>query len=375
MNKVLFILFLFSGKLISQVPVFGNDIPVTINNYSLDAMEPFISPDGNAMFFNSLNDGNMTSLYYAAKVNDSTFNLVGQVPVVNQTVTPRLDGVASLDTSNNFYWVSNRGYPAEMDNLHRIRFLQTGYTNFGRVHGNIYVYSPGWIIMDAFINYHGDKLLYCNAYFNACPFNMPCKSAIAYGQKINDSTFTKFPNSGTIFNNVNDTINYVVYAPQLSKDELELYYTRLLKNVAQTEICVAVRSNTNNPFGTPSIIVPMSSNLPEAATITTDKSKLYYHVKSGGVFKLFLRKRVGVTDIEEQQSLQVTKIYPNPNYGILKVESPVEFTLYLYNCSGQEILSSTSRTIDISAFPVGIYYIKTVTKTAVLTQKLILSGN
>ncbi len=35
--------------------VFTNPQPVTIEGYSQDAMEPFISPDGNYLFFNNSN--------------------------------------------------------------------------------------------------------------------------------------------------------------------------------------------------------------------------------------------------------------------------------------------------------------------------------
>ena len=57
-------------------PVFSSEIEVIINGLSFDAMEPFISPNGNHLFFNNLNDGINTKLYYATKVNDSTFILL-----------------------------------------------------------------------------------------------------------------------------------------------------------------------------------------------------------------------------------------------------------------------------------------------------------
>jgi hypothetical protein len=191
-EKLLIILLFSIGKLFSQtIPTFGNEIPVTINGLSFDAMEPALSADDNALFFNSLNDGVTTSLYYAGKLNDSTFNLVGLVPVVNQTVTPRLDGVASLDSLNNFYWVSTRDYPTIMDNLHRIRFLSSGFTNYGRVHGDFHIYLPGYIIMDASTSFDGNLMIYCNARFGGCLNNMPCEASMGIAQKVNDSTFYK----------------------------------------------------------------------------------------------------------------------------------------------------------------------------------------
>ena len=58
----------------AQNPIYGGEKTVTINGLTFDAMEPQLSTDGNALFFNSLNDGITTSLHYAARVNDTTFN-------------------------------------------------------------------------------------------------------------------------------------------------------------------------------------------------------------------------------------------------------------------------------------------------------------
>ncbi len=60
-------------------PSFDSEIEVTINGLLFDAMEPFISLNGNHLFFNNLNDGINTKLYYATKINDSTFNYVGEL--------------------------------------------------------------------------------------------------------------------------------------------------------------------------------------------------------------------------------------------------------------------------------------------------------
>ncbi|MCE3225812.1 MAG: hypothetical protein K0S32_363 [Bacteroidetes bacterium] len=363
----------FFGKTIAQVPTFGNEIPVTINGYTLDAMEPSLSPDGNAMFFNSLNDGNTTSLYYAAKVNDSTFNLVGLMPVVNQTVTPRLDAVASVDTAKNFFWVSTRNYPTNMYNFHRVKFLTSGYTNFGRVYGDIYVLSPGWLIMDAAINHVGDKLMYCNAWFNGCAFNMPCKSKLGFAQKTNDSTFTKYSNSASLLANVNDTNNYIIYAPELTGDELELYFTRAVPGVAQTEICVSVRSNTSAAFGAPSVLLPMSSTAPEGPTLSADKSKMYYHRNAGGTYKLFLRKKNGIaTGIPENSNIRGFEVFPNPTSGIIRINSKETVSVYVYNSAGT-FLFAGSEEINLSGYPTGLYLLRIADKDGFTTKRVILS--
>jgi len=77
---ILFCLLLSTLLVKSQIyPTYGPEMVVTINGLSFDAMEPFISPDGNYLFFNNLNDGVNTKLYYATKVNDLTFNFVGEL--------------------------------------------------------------------------------------------------------------------------------------------------------------------------------------------------------------------------------------------------------------------------------------------------------
>src|ERR1700735_5350546 len=59
--------------------VFTNPEPVTIEGYSADAMEPFISPDGNYLFFNDSNSLPQTNLYYATRIADVTFQFQGGI--------------------------------------------------------------------------------------------------------------------------------------------------------------------------------------------------------------------------------------------------------------------------------------------------------
>jgi hypothetical protein len=368
---------LFNSIVAQQNPTFGPEIPVNFISVKFDAMEPHLSPDGNALFFNSLNDGITTSLYYGGKINDSTFSLAGQVPIVNQTVTPRLDAVASLDTANNFYWVSTRNYPVDFDNLHRIRFLQSGYTNYGRVHGDFYIYSPGWLIMDAAITNFGDQLYYCNAFFNNCG-GAPCKAALGIADKVNDSTFMKNPSSASILAAINDTTNYIVYAPQLSEDGLELYFTRLLHNSINTEICVSSRLSTSAAFGAPSVLVSSpTGELPEAATVSADKSKIYYHKKQGGVFKLFLRYRNIPTSIQANDEMNGFKIYPNPatNKIVIEFTKNESLQVCITDLLGKKIMEFTTgkqtTTIDLDGLQQGIYLVQIQTEKEIFTQKFI----
>lgn len=351
-----------SQHIFSQTyPTFGTEKLVTITGLTFDAMEPFISPDGNTLFFNSLNSGGNTNLYYATRINDTTFTFVGIVNGTYDSSPSHLDAVASLDSLNNFFWISLRNIP----NLHRGIYANGSVSNISQVYGTCNILTPGWIIMDAAINYQGNLLYYCNGYFGPtyteC-VGVPCDAKLGVAQKFNDSTFNKTAYSDAIFSNVNDT-NYIVYAPQVTKDGLELYYTRLLKGGYNTEICVSVRNTVSDTFSLPMVIYSSYGYFPEAATPTTDKQKIYYHKKNGALtYAIYLRYRTGsTTDINGQTNTGNVKVYPNPTKNIFQITLPnpsEHFTITIYSILGQEILKISDRTsIDISNFLNGIYFL------------------
>lgn len=360
------ILTFISQHIFSQTyPTFGPEIKVTITGLTFDAMEPFISLDGNTLFFNSLNSGGNTNLYYATKVNDTTFTYIGLVGSCYDPSPNHLDAVASLDSANNFFWTSLRNIP----NLHRGVYTAGNVSNISQVYGTCNILTPGWIIMDAAINFQGNLLYYSNAYFGPtyteC-VGVPCEAKLGVAQKVNDSTFNKTVYSDAIFTNVNDT-NYLVYAPQITNDGLELYYTRLLEGGNDTEICVSVRNTVSDTFSLPMVIYSNYGYFPEAATPTTDKQKIYYHKKNMAfTYSIYLRYRTGTTSgINEQINTGNISVYPNPTTNILQINFPnpsEHFTIIVYSSLGQEIYKISDHTsIDISNFASGIYYL-TVTQ-------------
>jgi hypothetical protein len=365
-----------SQHIFSQTyPIFGPEIKVTINGLTFDAMEPFISLDENTLFFNSLNSGGNTNLYYATKNNDSTFTYVGIVAGTYDPSSNHLDAVASLDSANNFFWVSLRNIP----NLHKGNYLVGNVSSISQVYGTCNILSPsGWLIMDAAINYSGNLLYYSNGYFGPtyteC-VGVPCKAKLGVAQKINDSTFNKTTYSDAIFSNVNDT-NYIVYAPQITKDGLELYYTRLLVGGFNTEICVSVRTTLSDTFSLPTVIHSNFGYLPEAATPTTDKQKIYYHQKDNTpLYKIYLRYRTITTGINEQMSKETLTVYPNPTNGFVNVQLPVlneNFEIDIYSIIGEKLLSiNNTKSIDISYFPLGIYFLIVKQNHLTRTTKII----
>jgi len=368
---ILFFLLLSILAVKSQTyPSYGLEMDVTINGLSFDAMEPFISPDGNYLFFNNLNDGINTKLYYATKVNDSTFNYVGELNGTNQITPPHLDAVADLDSFGNFYWTSTRNYPTELDNLFHGTFNTGNVTNIGRVRGDFNKNIPGWLVMDHGISYDGQFLYYNNARFDGI-CQGACETEIGIAQIVNDSTFNKLPNSDSILQNINDT-NYIYYAPCVSSDNLELYYTRYPRDTITTstlfEICVAVRNTPSDIFSVPTVLFSeFISDLIEAPTLTTDKQIIYYHRKIVGSHKIVMRYRENPLSVENsiENKLSFT-IYPSPASEKIIIEyrrSSNEYSYKIINILGQVVkkkrnISTNKYEISIANLNSGIYFIQ-----------------
>jgi len=303
-NKILYIITLLLISCTSNendinnpviYPSFDSEIEVTINGLLFDAMEPFVSPNGNYLFFNNLNDGINTKLYYATKINDSTFNYVGELIGTNQTLTPHLDAVADMDINGDFYWTSTRNYPTELNNLFHGTFSAGKVNDIERVQGDFNMDTPGWLIMDHGISLDGQYLYFNNARFDDVNCQGPCETTLGIAQKIDATTFSTLPNSASILQNINDS-NYIYYAPCISSDNLELYYTRYLKGQITSatvfEICVAVRSNSLSEFSNPKVLFSeVISSLIEAPTLTVDKNIIYYHRKTSDSHKIVMRYR------------------------------------------------------------------------------------
>ena len=392
-NKwVSFLLFLILNTAtvgISQIyPSYGSEKPVTIIGLTTDAMEPFLSPDGNFLFYNNLNDGINTRLYYATKINDSTFNYVGELNGTNQPSSLQLDAVAGLDTLNNFYWVSLREYPLEFDNLFHGTFESGNVTSIGRLHGDFYIYSPGWLLMDHGISYNGQLLYFNNARFDGDNCPGPCETRIGVAQKENDSTFMMLSNSTQIMEFVNDP-NYKNYAPAITKDELELYFTRFLKGPITAnsigEMCVVVRSSPSDNFSAPEVLFSENilTSFAEAPTLTTDKQIMYYHKKVSGIYKIMMRTRNQSTGIADQATKHIEiRITPNPmqNRTIIEFDNALNksYSLYLLDHQGRTVktfLNISTNHIEIYKYNLspGLYIVQLQTDNEVIaTRKLII---
>ncbi|MDD1661914.1 MAG: hypothetical protein LUQ49_05575 [Methanomicrobiales archaeon] len=267
---------------LQMTPEFREYRRVEIRGYTGDAMEPFISRDGQLLFFNSLNDGRDTSLYLARRSGDAGFRLVGEVGGANGR-PPHLDAVASMDAANRFYFISTRDYPAAYESLFVGTFNDVAIAGVRPVQGDFYVRKPGWIIMDAEIHPGGEVLLYVNAHFSGAA--MPDAASIGAAHQVKGA-FTVDPNNGILFREVNS--GGLNYAPSLSGDGLELFFTRA--QGATTRILVARRSNLTEPFGTP-LELGIRGEAVEAPCISPEGKLLYFHMREGGRYAIFVASR------------------------------------------------------------------------------------
>jgi hypothetical protein len=300
MLPIVLLLFLAScatddGNPVTNVIAYENPKEVTINGYSDHAMEPFLSPDGQTLFYNSQNTGINTKLYYATRISDIEFEFKGEVNGTNEIQTNQLNAVPDLDETNQFYWTSVRDYPTKLDNLHFGTYTNGAVTGIGRVQGDFYVEQDGWLVMDHGISFDGQTLFYNNARFDDQNCVGPCETFLGMAKKESNGVFKKIADSDTILEQINDA-NYIYYAPCITKDELELYYTRYLAGTVTTsteiEICVSKRTTKTEAFGAPSVLFSSTAlTILEAPTLSADKSLLYYHQKINGNHKIFLRTR------------------------------------------------------------------------------------
>jgi Tol biopolymer transport system component len=263
---------------------FANATPVTITGYAGDAMEPFISKDGQYLFFNNRNDPSInTDIYYAARVDDQTFAFLGPVVGVN---SPALDAVASLDTLGNFYFVSTRSYAASLSTLYSGQLSSAGVTNIALVTG-VSLLQSGEVNFDGEISADGQTLWFDDGQYSSTGTLQAAHIVIANRQ---GSTFVRDSNSATLLASVN--ASGLNYAPSISVDGLELFFTRVDSTTsgASPAIYRTSRPDTNSAFAMPEL-VSGASGFVEAPSLSADGKLLYFHKMVNGTFLIYRVER------------------------------------------------------------------------------------
>ncbi|HET7672213.1 MAG TPA: hypothetical protein VFK84_17530 [Burkholderiales bacterium] len=258
---------------------FGAPQRVTIRGYTGHAMEPFIARDGRHLFFNNSNDPKVdTNLHYAARVDDLTFDYRGEVKGANSTA---LDGVPSMDRAGNFFFVSTRSYAQSLSTLYRGRFANGSVTDVELV-PNVSLRRPGMVMFDAEVSPDGEVIFVVDGEFRGGPVPRSADIVVVVRE---GSGYRRHPASAEFMRNVNT--GALEYAPSVSADLLELFFTRASGN--QLAIYRSARRNRDEPYGVPERVAAITGHV-EAPSLSADGRSLYYHRLDGDRFVIY---RVG----------------------------------------------------------------------------------
>jgi WD40-like Beta Propeller Repeat len=252
---------------------------VVIAGYDDHAMEPFISRDGHFLFFNNSNDPRVdTNVHVAVRSDDSHFDYRGPLEGANSST---LDGVPTMDASNMLYFVSTRNYFKFLETIHRGKFNGHALTDLKLVSG-VSRQERGRLNFDVEVSEDGNTLYYAEGLFTADPF--PREADLAMAFRTGDS-FERQPDVMLDALNTSD----LEYAAAISKDERELFFTRL--HHGKLGIYRAIRHTTADPFGSVQRVAAISGHV-EAPTLSPDERLLYYHRKdTDGRFRIYSVRR------------------------------------------------------------------------------------
>lgn len=268
-----------------QVARFTHPFKVEMIGYDGNIMEPFLSRDGNILLFNNLNSApENTNLHWATKISNTTFQYNGEISGVN---TADLEGVPTMDSSGNLYFVSTRNYETTLSTLYKANFSNGTATNVQLING-VSRLQPGWVNFDVEVSEDGQTLYFVDAQFGLT--GNPKTADIVIATK-NGTGFQRLSNSSEIMQNVNT--DALEYAACISANQLELYFTRVavpLTAASFPELFISTRPNVNEPFGVP-YRIQIIKGFVEAMTIAPDLRTFYFHKKEGTRFVLYMVRR------------------------------------------------------------------------------------
>lgn len=266
-------------------PDFGTATQVVMQGYTGHIMEPFVSADGARLYFNNLNTApENTNLHWATRVAEGLFQYQGQLRGVN---TPALDAVPSLDNCGRFYFISTRSYFQDLRTIYTGSLVQDSTSGVRSLTGVVVPAAVGNLVFDAEITRDCNYLYYCPGTFNGGA--VPTSADIQIAQRMNDTTFVAIPNNTALLQNINTAA--LEYAPSLSLDQRELYFTRLVTAPGSLpQIYRTARATTAHVFAPPRLVA-IATGFVEAPTLTGDGRTLYFHKQVGGLYQLFYAKR------------------------------------------------------------------------------------
>lgn len=283
------------AKVLAQLPEYaaGKDLqnldweseePIAIQGYSGDAMEAGISPDGEFLLFNDRRKANK-DMHWARRVDDRTYRYGGRV---KNTVTPFVEGTPSFDAEGTLYFTTLKSYKKDKKSLYTAKFRAGEAIDPVPLEGDIYVAGrneglQSWISLDPDVSADGTLLFYSEGRFTP-GVGFPYPFNIRGARKV-DGRFVR--GDDRILQNVNS--DSLEYAPAISADGLELFFSRIGKvdgRPAFIGVFTARREATDAAFGKPERLMAVTGEV-EAPSLSGDGRHLYYHRLDGGRFRVY----------------------------------------------------------------------------------------
>ncbi len=263
-----------------------------IDGYDDDCMEPFITFDGNYLLFNNSNSAfTDTHIHICKRLKANHFKHLG---LLSGSSSQGKDMAPSIDADGHLFFTSSRSYEKDGHSIYCGDFAEETLKNVALPNGDISPHKPFEINMDCDISRDGKTLILSRAHF-ANFLLPPDRSDLAVAEKEN-GTFSLNPQRQHVFLKLNTPA--LEYAPCLSADQLELFFTRASKKVKTNtktfepdfRIMVARRKDCFSSFDEPARLAALNGFI-EAPTITADKKEMFFHKKVGDKFRIFCAKR------------------------------------------------------------------------------------
>jgi Tol biopolymer transport system component len=258
---------------------FSDPQPVTIEGLTGSAMEPFISPDGKDLLFNTSNVApDIPALQYATLTPAGTFTDRGAIVGANKTGV--LSGTPALDQQGTLYWISTRSYSRTLSTVYSGHFASGAVTGVQRVAG-VTASGPGVVDFDVGVSADGAALYVSVGHFDGGP---PTGAHLVLYDRAG-AGFVADPDSAALLRAVNQTAT-LTYAAAVSSNGRELFFTGADPSSGTPAIYRAVRDSPSDAFGHVQRLGAITG-FAEAPSISTDGTTLYYHLLVGSTYQIW----------------------------------------------------------------------------------------
>lgn len=280
--------------------LYRNPQQIEIAGYTMDSMEPCISMDGKYLFFNNTNEEPDTHLYAARRISETKFEFIGPVqgarftPIGTKPSFDEREACPATDFANELFFISPHSYGKDMHTLWFGKWhadpngKSMVLTDKKQVEGHILPEVRPWIDLDPALTPNGKTMVFSRAkVVPEQPF--PANAYLMIANRQADGSFNTLPNSADLLKNVTDE-KMLQYAPAITNDTLELYWTQCETGLPIFRTMVATRKSPTEPFSKPSRLTAITA-FSEAPSLTADKSELFFHKKVKGRFHVFRMTR------------------------------------------------------------------------------------